>query len=207
MNKMTTLFIGFFLTFLSGWLGLVIIPYFQIGQLKPQVNEDTGESFPLVRSGLADRGKQIYQTEGCMYCHTQQLRPIDVLDKHSRGWGPRRTVARDYIYDKPVLLGTMRTGPDLTNIGKRQPSDKWHYIHLYQPQIYTEESNMPPYRYLFKVQKLQGEGSPEALELTGKYAPPEGYEVVPTDEARALVAYLKSLDRTYELPEAPLPKD
>jgi cytochrome c oxidase cbb3-type subunit II len=207
MNKLTTLFIGFFLTFLSGWLGLVIIPYFQLGQLKPQVNEDTGESYPLVRDGLAERGKQVYQAEGCVYCHTQQLRPIDVEDDHSRGWGPRRTVARDYLYDKPVFLGTMRTGPDLVNIGKRQPSAQWQYIHLYNPRIYTKESTMPPYRYLFEVRKIEGARSPEALDLPAKDAPPAGYEVVPTNEGRALVAYLKSLDHTYALPEAPLPKD
>ncbi len=207
MNRLTTLFIGFLLTFLSGWLGLVILPYFQLGQLKPQVNEDAGESFPMVRSGLAERGKQVYQANGCIYCHSQQLRPIDVEDEHSRGWGPRRTVARDYIYDKPVLLGTMRTGPDLTNIGKRQSNEKWHHVHLYSPQSMIPESIMPPYRFLYTKQKIQGAPSPEALELPKDLAPDPGYEIVPTEDARALVAYLKSLDHTYALPEAPLPKE
>lgn len=207
MNRLTTLFVGFFLTFVSGWLGLVIFPYFQIGQLGPQVNEDAGESFPVLRSGLADRGKQVYQASGCIYCHSQQLRPIDVEEEHSRGWGPRRTVARDYIYDKPVLLGTMRTGPDLTNIGKRQPSERWHHVHLYSPQSVTPESTMPPYRYLYQKRKIDGAPSPEALELSKSLAPGSGYEIIPTDDARALVAYLKSLDHTYGLNEAPLPKE
>ena len=207
MNRLTTLFVGFFLTFVSGWLGLVILPLFQIGQLGPQEDKDAGESFPAMRSGIAERGKQVYQASGCIYCHSQQLRPIDVEEEHSRGWGPRRTVARDYIYDKPVLLGTMRTGPDLTNIGKRQPSEKWHHAHLYSPQSVTSESTMPPYRYLYREQKIQGQGTPDALELTKTLAPEAGFEIVPSDDARALVAYLKSLDHTYGLSEAPLPRE
>jgi cytochrome c oxidase cbb3-type subunit 2 len=63
---------------------------------------------------------------------------------------------------------------------------------------------MAPYKYLYRVQKIQGQPSPKALKLEGKYAPAPGYEVVPTPDAEALVAYLLSLNRNYALPEAPL---
>lgn len=207
MNRLPTLFIGFFLTFLLAWLGLVIVPYFQLGQLPPHVDEDAGMSYPLVRSGLAERGKQVYQASGCIYCHSQQIRPIDAAEATSRGWGARRSVARDYIYDKPHLLGTMRTGPDLTNIGKRQPSADWHHAHLYAPQSLLKGSIMAPYKYLYIVRKIDGNPSPQALKLADGYKPKEGYEVIPTPEATALVAYLLSLNHNYSLPEAPLPKE
>jgi len=204
MNKLTTLFCGFLFTFVLAWLGLVIIPHFQFGQLQPFVNEDTGESFPPFRSGLANLGKQVYEANGCIYCHSQQVRPDYLSADMARGWGARRSVARDYIYDKPHLLGTMRTGPDLSNIGVRQPSEAWHHEHLYAPQSKSIGSTMPPFRYLYKIQKIQGEVSPNALKLTAEDAPAEGYEVVPTAEAVALVAYLKSLSQNYSLPEAKL---
>ncbi len=207
MNSLRTLFIGFTITFTLAWLGLVIIPYFQLGQLAPQVDEDAGMSYPLIRSGLAERGKQVYQANGCIYCHSQQVRPMDADPIKGRGWGPRRTVARDYIYDKPHLLGTMRTGPDLTNIGKRQPSADWHHAHLYAPQSMAEYSVMPPYRYIYTVQKIKSTPNPKAVKLAKGYQPEEGYEVIPTPDAIALVAYLQSMDRTYALPEAPLPKE
>ena len=100
---------------------------------------------------------------------------------------------------KYALLGTMRTGPDLTNIGARQPSESWHYAHLYNPQITSEGSIMPPYPYLFQKRKISGSPAADALELPADVAPEPGYEIVPTDRARALVAYLKSLDRTYDV--------
>ena len=61
---------------------------------------------------------------------------------------------------------------------------------------------MPPFKYLFLKRKISGERSPDALSLTGADAVPSGYEVVPTDKARALVAYLLSLDKSHPLKEA-----
>lgn len=204
MNKLTTLFCGFLFTFILAWLGLVIVPHFQFGQLQPHVNEDTGESFPPMRSGLAEQGKKIYEANGCIYCHSQQVRPEPQTADLARGWGSRRSVARDYIYDRPHLLGTMRTGPDLSNIGARQSNLAWHHEHLYSPQSKDIGSTMPPFRYLYRVQKIQGAGSPDALKLGAEDAPPEGYEVVPSPDAVALVAYLVSLNQKYSLPEAKL---
>jgi len=101
-------------------------------------------------------------------------------------------------------LGTMRTGPDLSNIGVRNPSLDWHLLHLYNPQITSKGSIMPPYPFLFKKQPIPASGStPGALRLSEDFAPAAGFEVVPTDDALALVAYLQFLKlSSYEVPEA-----
>jgi cytochrome c oxidase cbb3-type subunit 2 len=204
MNKMPILFLGMLLTFGSAWIGLVAYPYLTIGQLEPYVDEETGDVFPPPMSGLAVAGQRVYAANGCVYCHTQQIRqPYITTSDLERGWGSRATVARDYIRDQPVFLGTMRTGPDLTNVGKRWPDPMWHHRHFYEPEIVSPGTIMPPYRYLYRVQKIQGEPSPDALDLRGPRRPKPGYEVVPTEDAKALVAYLISLNREYPLPEAP----
>jgi cytochrome c oxidase cbb3-type subunit II len=96
----------------------------------------------------------------------------------------------------------MRTGPDLSNIGLRQSSAEWHYTHLYNPQITSKGSVMPPFRFLFERRRIGARPSPDALKLTGAEAPPPGFEVVPRPEAVALVQYLLSLKANAPLPEA-----
>jgi cbb3-type cytochrome oxidase cytochrome c subunit len=120
-----------------------------------------------------------------------------------RGWGKRGSVARDYLQDQPLLLGSQRLGPDLTNIGVRQPDAAWHLKHLYAPTAVVEASSMPPYRYLFETRRIRQAPSPQALVLEGDLAPEPGFEIVPTDDARALVAYLLSLRTDIPLFEAP----
>jgi len=120
----------------------------------------------------------------------------------SRGLGRRRTVAQDYAYDLPVQLGTRRAGPDLANVGVRQPDLNWHLRHLYAPKAEVADSTMPPYRFLFE-QRPAGKGNPaEALALP-KSMVPEGIEIVPTEAARVLAAYLVSLRVDVPLEEAP----
>jgi cytochrome c oxidase cbb3-type subunit 2 len=107
----------------------------------------------------------------------------------------RRSHPLDYIYDEPQLLGTMRTGPDLANIGVRQPSAEWHHLHIYDPQLTSPGSIMPPHRFLYEKRRIQGQRSNEALDTKVE----EGFEIVPTYRANALVAYLKRLDQSYEI--------
>ena len=121
----------------------------------------------------------------------------------ARGWGKRRTVAQDFLYDHPVQPGVMRIGPDLANVGLRPYDADWHYRHLYDPENVVQDSKMPPYRYLFEQRKVGQEASPEALKLAGTLAPESGYEIVPKPEARALVAYLLNLRAEAPLFEAP----
>ena len=122
----------------------------------------------------------------------------------ARGWARRRTVAEDYLYDFPVMLGQNRIGPDLSNVGLRQPDANWHLLHLYAPRLETQGSTMPPHRFLFQMRKIRGSPSPDALVLTGGLAPPTGFEIVPSNDAKALVAYLLSLRADAPLFEAPL---
>lgn len=203
MNRMPLLFLGIFLTFASAWAGLVAYPYLKLGHMAPVISEDTGNPLPPPLSGLADAGQAVYAANGCIYCHSQQVRPAYLSTDIAKGLGPRRTVARDYIRSRPAFLGTMRTGPDLTNVGLRY-AEEWHYRHLYEPSEVSKGSIMPPFRFLFRMQKIQGRPSGNAVQgLLGPHAPQPGYEVVPTADARALVAYLLSLKRDYPLPEAP----
>jgi len=205
MNKMPVIIIGAFLTFLSSWVGLVAYPYLQLGRFTPFTAEDTGDINPPPLSGMAVMGQRVYASSGCVYCHSQQVRQVGYGSDLERGWGARPTVARDYMRENPAFLGTMRTGPDLANIGARQPSVMWHHQHLYQPGTVSPGSIMPSYRYLYRLQKIEGQRSANAIDLLPPDNPPDGYEVVPTYEAEALVAYLLSLNRNYPLPEAPEP--
>jgi len=121
----------------------------------------------------------------------------------ARGWGMRQSVAEDFLHDQPVQLGSLRAGPDLSNIGARADAN-WQLLHLYTPQSVVKGSTMPPFRYLFEVRKIGREPSPDALKLPPEFAPPAGCEVVPTPEAVELAAYLLSLRATAPLYDAPV---
>jgi cytochrome c oxidase cbb3-type subunit II len=141
------------------------------------------------------RGRAVYVQNGCVYCHSQQPRDPAVAPDASRGWG-RPSVAADYFYDRPHLLGTMRTGPDLFNIGARQPSEDWQLGHLYQPRAYTQGSTMPAFPFLFTEHAGPPAAGEKAINLPPQYAR-AGTTVLPSQDAKDLVAYLLSLDHTY----------
>jgi len=122
----------------------------------------------------------------------------------ARGWGTRQSVAADYLYDAPVQLGSLRAGPDLATIGVRAPDVNWQLQHLYAPRSLVKNSTMPAFRFLFTVQKkAEGKDSADALVLPKEFAPADGYEVVPTAEAKQLAAYLLTLKNNAPLYEAP----
>jgi len=133
-----------------------------------------------------------------------QLWIVPVGPDIARGWGRRRTVAEDYLFDSPVMPGSQRVGPDLANVGARLPDMNWHLLHLYAPQLQVKGSTMPPYRFLFEKRKIERRASPEALALAGELAPPPGYEVIPRPAAKAMAAYLISLRADAPLYNAPL---
>ena len=120
----------------------------------------------------------------------------------SRGWGKRRSVAQDFAFDLPVQLGTRRAGPDLANVGLRLPDENWHLRHLYAPKTEVKDSTMPPYRFLFEERPIGKSHPADVLALPPGVAP-AGKEVVKTDAARALAAYLVSLRAEAPLFEAP----
>lgn len=299
MKGVTALFLGIFGTFAFSWAGLTLIPNFQIGHLDPQTDEDGNDPYPAPKSGMAERGRRIYAANGCVYCHSQQVRADYAASDIDRKWGLRRSAPRDYIFERPALLGKTRLGPDLSNIGKRAPAEEaavtptpvpnpaapaavsppptsgsspaaapvspapavaspspspaakaaasppaspapavaanspapapptspapattpaatdttaappqysaaWHHLHLYNPRSVTRDSNMPAYHFLYEKRRVGGERSADALKVTGPNAPAEEWEIVPTYDAKCLVAYLMSLDQSHELKEAKL---
>ena len=111
-------------------------------------------------------------------------------------WG-RPSTRGDYAYATPQLLGTERTGPDLSNIGARQPSAVWHLIHLYQPRSLVHASIMPSYPWLF-VTKDKADTGDVVVNIPAGYAP-AGKVVVASQRVSDLVEYLRSLK------QAPLP--
>ena len=288
MKGLTPLVLGIFGTFAFSWLGLTVIPNWQIGNLNPQSDEEGTDIYPQPQSGMFERGAHVYAANGCIYCHSQQVRADYAADDIERKWGNRRSAPRDYIFEQPVFLGKMRMGQDIANIGARAPAEQaspvpagaappaspsggtspaasvapqggaptsgspaqkapapsvaplsssspsamanaspgaspspapgapwpvqtageppmysaaWHHVHLYSPRSINIDSNMPSYRFLYEKRRISGARSEDALQLTGSDAPPEGWEVVPSLDAKCLVAYLMALNQSHPLNE------
>lgn len=187
MNNVWTLIAAAALIYGGYCIAMGVVPGMAMSHLQP---------LPGVKPLNAQqaRGRAVYVSEGCSYCHTQNIRPL----AQDKVFG-RPSVGGDYVYSTPQLLGTERTGPDLTNIGLRQPSDVWQYIHLWDPRAVVHDSIMPRYTWLFEVKKSAASGE-ITVPVPPGYAPADGGVVVPTQQAQDLVAYLKSLK------QAPLPK-
>jgi cbb3-type cytochrome oxidase cytochrome c subunit len=305
MKGLAPLFFGIFGTFAFSWLGLTVIPNWQIGHLNPQSDEEGTDIYPQPQSGMFERGAHVYAANGCIYCHSQQVRADYAAADIDRKWGNRRSAPRDYIFEQPVSLGKMRMGQDIANIGARAPAEQaspapagaaappaspsggtspaasaapqggapaaspaapggspaaspssptpkaptspapaapptttsptavaanaspavpptpaagapwpvqtageppmysaaWHHVHLYSPRSINVDSNMPSYRFLYEKHRIRDARSADALQLTGSDAPPEGWEIVPSFDAKCLVAYLMSLNQSHPLKE------
>ena len=151
----------------------------------------------------AVKGKNIYISNGCVACHTQQVRNVD-MDKV---WGTRPSIAADYAdihrtdfwRNTATLMGTERTGPDLTDIGNRQPSKDWNLVHLFNPRIVMKESIMPAYTWLFDIKKNVTKND-VVVNVPAEYLNGEEGKVVATNDALYLIAYLQSLKQT-KLPD------
>jgi len=303
MKGLAPLFLGIFGTFAFSWVGLTVIPNWQIGHLNPQSDEEGTDIYPMPQSGMVTRGARVYAANGCNYCHSQQVRAEYSGADIERKWGDRRSAPRDYIFERPVLLGKMRMGQDLANIGARAPKEEespsptggaspapqgaaaspsavasakaassppatspspatapatspgaiaskppaspgpagpppskspaaaaaaspaasprpsappwpeqtaglppmysaaWHHVHLYSPRSINFDSNMPSYRFLYETRRITDARSSDALQLTGSDAPREGWEIVPTYDAKCLVAYMMALNQSHPLKE------
>ena len=261
----------------------------------------------MPQSGMVTRGARVYAANGCNYCHSEQVRAEYSGADIERKWGDRRSAPRDYIFERPVLLGKMRMGQDLANIGARAPKEEespsptggaspapqaaaaspgavasakaasppsgtspspatapatspgaiaskpptspgpaspppskspataaaggtspapaasaspptagppwpeqtaglppmysaaWHHVHLYSPRSINFDSNMPSYRFLYETRRISDARSSDALQLTGSDAPPQGWEIVPTYDAKCLVAYMMALNQSHPL--------
>lgn len=179
MNKLVLIAGGSTLVYAVLAVVMGVLPGIELSRTAPGPGVE-----PL--TALQARGRDVYVANGCSYCHTQQVRPLP----QDRVFG-RPSAPGDFAYQTPELLGSERTGPDLTNIGVRQPSVVWQYIHLYNPRAVVPESVMPAFPWMFEVVDQAPPGvTPVALPKA--YAPAHGV-VVPTLEAQELLAYLLSL--------------
>lgn len=134
MKGLAPLFLGIFGTFAFSWVGLTVIPNWQIGHLNPQSDEEGTDTYPQPQSGMFERGARVYAANGCAYCHTQQVRADYAGADIERKWGTRRSAPRDYIFEQPVFLSKMRMGQDIANIGARarrtaESSSSWCCIY------------------------------------------------------------------------------
>ncbi|MCL7743754.1 cbb3-type cytochrome c oxidase subunit II [Guyparkeria hydrothermalis] len=187
MNRLLPLGIVALAILALAMLFLVIGPAMQIAPIEPP-----DELEPYSKAEL--RGRAHYVNLGCVYCHSQQPRSSAQAPDETRGWGRASTPA-DYVYDRPHQLGTMRTGPDLLNIGVRQPSRDWQLTHLYAPRSLHSDSIMPAFPFLFET-KSSAESGDVVVSVPDEFKP-DGKVVVARQAALDLVAYLLSLDRSY----------
>lgn len=187
LNRASILFIGAFAAVLMSYTALVLLPGYQLGTIEPTLERND-------YTAREARGRAVYIREGCIYCHTQQVRPEGFGSDVARGWGSRGSLPADYVYDAPHLLGTLRTGPDLHDVGQRLQSLNWHMVHFYQPRAVSPGSNMPAYPYLFELRDADEVLPSEVTVPIGpEYRPRSGQSVVATQDALDLYTYLKTL--------------
>jgi cytochrome c oxidase cbb3-type subunit 2 len=191
MDRGMVIFLGALLTFSSSWLGLVLFPYWQLRGEQPFRQDPGDDPYPRPLHGKEVAGRKVYQANGCMYCHSQQVRSEKFgnwWDENGqertgadikRGWGLRRNVSRDYIYDNPAMLGTMRTGPDLANVGSRY-SEAWQHAHTFNPRTLNDWSIMPSFAFLYRKEKVVGARSDKALKLGREWTVDPGYRWRPS---------------------------
>ena len=144
---------------------------------------------------LSLTGRDIYQREGCVGCHSQQIR---TLRSETERYGPY-SLAGESVYDHPFLWGSKRTGPDLARVGGRY-SDEWHRIHFRNPRDVVPESNMPAYPYLQHAAANAGsiQAHMRALRRLGVPYTEEEITNAPKElegktEEDALIAYMQGL--------------
>ena len=219
MDRGMVIFLGALFTFSSSWLGLVLYPYWQLQSEQPYAKEAADEPYPRPLAGRALAGQAVYMRNGCMYCHSQQIRSekfgnwwedgaMKTGADIKRGWGNRRTVSRDYIYDRPTMLGTMRTGPDVANVGSRY-SEAWQHTHTFNPRSANVWSIMPSFAFLYTRQKVVSvQRSDRALRLGREWTVNPGYRWRPTDrEWNAILAAKGTAIQQAYLADNPMPFD
>jgi len=143
-------------------------------------------------------GRDIYQREGCNTCHSQMIRPFRAETERYGHY----SVAGEFVYDRPFLWGSKRTGPDLHRVGGRY-SDEWHRVHLTNPRDVVPESIMPGYPWLAEnaVDTKHIQAKMRGLRTLGHPYTDKEIEEAPAQlegktEMDAMVAYLQSLGRS-----------
>lgn len=139
-------------------------------------------------TALQQEGRDIYIRDGCNNCHTQMVRPLvpEVLrygDYSKSG---------EFVYDRPFLWGSKRTGPDLARLGGKYP-DAWHYKHMESPRSMVPKTNMPDYGWL-SDNPLDPQMIQRKMDVLGfPYTTDEIKALGDKNEMDAMVAYLQKL--------------
>ncbi|MEZ8276908.1 cbb3-type cytochrome c oxidase subunit II [Vibrio cyclitrophicus] len=160
-------------------------------------NDIAKDSLAMPLTPIELVGRDIYISEGCHVCHTQMVRPLEPEVK--RNGRPNKEA--DDIYEFPNLWGSKRTGPDLTNLGRKY-SDQWHVIHLINPRQVVPTSIMPSYPWLFE-QTLTGDDISAKMEVLRTLGVPytdqeigdARLQVRGKTKGEALIRYLQSLGK------------
>jgi len=133
MTPLTILFGSLFVMF--SWIVVIAILPVQVFHPNPTPNAHEYTAQEL-------KGREIYLKNGCVYCHSQDTRPMD--------WGEGSGLAAqpgDYAYDSPHEVGSSRNGPDLMREGGYHPDD-WHWAHFQNPRYTRPQSFMPSFSYI-----------------------------------------------------------
>ncbi len=146
-------------------------------------------------TALQLEGRDIYIREGCVGCHSQMIRPFRAETERYGHF----SMANEFVYDRPFLWGSKRTGPDLHRVGGRY-SDEWHFVHLMNPRDVVPESNMPAYPWLETalVDGASIQAKMRTLKLVGHPYTDDEIANAPKElegktEMQAMIAYLQSL--------------
>lgn len=179
-------------------LSLVVVLWGGLAQIVPlffQHSTTTPVDGLKPYTALQLEGRDIYIREGCVGCHSQMIRPFRAETERYGHY----SVAGEFIYDRPFLWGSKRTGPDLHRVGGRY-SDEWHRVHLINPRDVVPESIMPSYPWL-ETNMLDGsdiQTKMEILVILGHPYSDEDIQAAPValegkTELDAVVAYLQAL--------------
>ena len=186
-------------------LSLVVVIWGGLAQIVPLFFQ-TSTTEPVAGlkpyTALQLEGRDLYIREGCVGCHSQMIRPFRAETERYGHY----SVAGEFIYDRPFLWGSKRTGPDLHRVGGRY-SDDWHRVHLTNPRDVVPESNMPGYPWLAE-NKIDASGTAAKMRvmntlISATCSKCETYseaelasaenDVKDKTEMDALVAYLQEL--------------
>ncbi len=179
-------------------LSLIVVSFGGLAQIVPLFFQtSTTEPVDGLKpyTALQLEGRDIYIREGCVGCHSQMIRPFRAETERYGHY----SVAGEFIYDRPFLWGSKRTGPDLHRVGGRY-SDDWHRVHLINPRDVVPESIMPSYPWL-ETNALDGstiQKKMSTLVILGHPYSDAEIEAAPAalegkTELDAVVAYLQSL--------------
>ena len=142
---------------------------------------------------LQQEGRDLYMREGCNNCHSQTVRTL-ASDVERYGYGGSYSKSGEFVYDRPHLWGSRRTGPDLAHIGLKYPDPKgaWHKKHMENPQSVVPASNMPSYAFLNKPHDTTYSERKMKL-LSFPYTQADLDDLKGKTEMDAIIAYLRKL--------------